>query len=164
MSTLKVNAVQTTGSKPILNSSGSVLQVVQGTDSTQRSTTSGTFADTNLSVTITPTSTSSKVLVTWSHQVGSQSNNSIRGAIRLLRDSTVIASWNPVTFVNTGQPNGDSSCSSATYLDSPGTTSAVTYKTQFSKYGGGSYGETFYINQLQDSIQSVGIIIAQEIT
>lgn len=164
MSTLKVNSVQTTSSKPILNSSGSVLQVVQGTDSTTRSTTSGTFSDTNLSVTITPSSTSSKVLVTWTHTCTSQSNNSIRGAIRLLRNGTVIASWNPVTYVNTGQPNGDSSCSSATYLDPPATTSAVTYKTQFARYGAGSYGETFFVNQLSDSIQSVGTIIAQEIT
>jgi len=92
-----------------------------------------------------------------------QSNNSIRGAIRLLRGSTVLASWNPVIFVNTGQPNGDACLASGTYLDSPATTGATTYKTQFAKYGSGSYSEVFYLNSLTDSIQSDGRIVVTEI-
>ena len=43
-----------------------ILQVVRATDSTARSTTSTSFVDANISVTITPTSSSSDVLLIWS--------------------------------------------------------------------------------------------------
>ena len=44
---------------------GSVLQVVQGSYSTQTTTTSTTYVTTNLSATITPTSASSKILINY---------------------------------------------------------------------------------------------------
>jgi hypothetical protein len=45
MSTIKTNAIQTVAGKPILNSTGSILQVVQTVDNVVSTTTSGTFND-----------------------------------------------------------------------------------------------------------------------
>ena len=66
MSTLKVNQVQTTAGKPILNSTGSVLQVVSTNTfglSGELSTSSASYVTTGVSVTIAPTSATSKLFV-----------------------------------------------------------------------------------------------------
>ncbi len=119
-----------------LNSSsmptGSVLQVVGGTYSGQKNSSSSTFADTGLTATITPTSSSSKVLVIA--QISScftDTNTGTELDINLLRDSTqIIASMGGRggNSLTTGDALGTVSCS---YLDSPATTSATTYKCQF---------------------------------
>ena len=66
MSTLKVNQIQTTAGKPILNSTGSILQVVSTSTiglSGDISTSSATYVNTGVSVTITPISSTSKLFV-----------------------------------------------------------------------------------------------------
>ena len=74
---------------------GHILQVVQGTFSTQSSSTSSTHADTGLSVAITPKSTSSKVLVLMLHHTKIQrSTTSANATVKLLRDSTEIENAN----------------------------------------------------------------------
>jgi hypothetical protein len=68
MSTLRANAIQTVAGKPILNSTGSVIQVVVSNTTGvggEITTTSGSLVTTGLSVTITPTSSSSKLLVSF---------------------------------------------------------------------------------------------------
>ena len=63
-SLLKVNEIQTVAGKPILNSTGSILQVKSVTKTDATSTSSQTFGDVSgLSISITPSSTSSKILV-----------------------------------------------------------------------------------------------------
>ena len=114
---------------------GKVLQVVQDTDTSGFSTASTTFQDTGLSVTITPSSASSKVLITVAginaYVSHSGSQTSASGAFRLVRTSTqlqytnigalsVASSSGPLYY---GNPNFG-------YLDSPATTSATTYKVQ----------------------------------
>ena len=115
---------------------GSVLQVVQGSTSVQVNTTSATFTDTGLSVSITPSSASSKVFVMAVHQGCGKygANNSL--ALNLLRDSTQIHTGG-TKGVNSND-TGESWVGSYTlsYLDSPSTTSAVTYKTQLSNVTG----------------------------
>ena len=70
---------------------GSVLQVVQATTSTNVSVTTGGYTDTTLSATITPTSSSSKILVLVNQQfVLSGGSGSQYGGVRLLRGSTII--------------------------------------------------------------------------
>ena len=110
---------------------GSVLQVVNATYGTQTSTTSSTFSDTGLTATITPTSTTSKILVIVSQ------NGCFKGAgntylqLRLLRNSTTIINLESLgNYSNTSVTMGVNA-SSTNYLDSPATTSATTYKTQF---------------------------------
>jgi hypothetical protein len=66
MSTLRVDQIQTTAGKPILNSTGSILQIVNSNTlgfPAEITTTSSTYVTTGLSVTITPTSSTSKLLV-----------------------------------------------------------------------------------------------------
>jgi hypothetical protein len=108
---------------------GSVLQVVNATYSTQSSVSNSTPTDTGLTATITPTSASSNILVFVS-QTGLQKNSSnLRLQLQLLRNSTVIDIFD-VEQLYTADTTGAAGCSSTTYLDSPATISATTYKTQ----------------------------------
>jgi hypothetical protein len=109
---------------------GSVLQIINATYSTETSNSSSTYADTNLTATITPTNASSKILV-FVCQVGLAKSNNEGVRLRLLRGATIIVQMETAAaFTNTTTTNRVGG-SSATYLDSPATTSAVTYKTMF---------------------------------
>ena len=126
-----------TGSQSIPKSTlptGSVLQVVSATYSTTVTIASTSFVDTGLSCSITPTSSSSKILVLTSQPglcvIGSNASRS--NYIQLLRSSTAIFNWNWETNGAVGA-NGfrvDPYLANISYLDSPATTSSVTYKTQ----------------------------------
>ena len=109
-----------------------ILQVVQGTATTRTSSSTQTFADTTLSASITPSSASSKILVIASQQGLRKSNGNANNAIRLrlMRDSTVINGIANALFFSGTAVEMRGSCT-AVYLDSPATTSATTYKTQF---------------------------------
>jgi hypothetical protein len=108
---------------------GKVLQVIYGSTSTQTSNSTSTYADTTLSATITPSSATSKVLVLVS-QNGVSKDNNTGVQLRLLRGATSILVFaGSVGFQNaSGRLDAAASCG---YLDSPATTSATTYKTQF---------------------------------
>ena len=118
---------------------GSVIQVTQGMTNTQVNTTSTTHVDTGLSATITPTSTSSKILVTVTQQLNAASSGRNAGAdVKLLRGSTTILdNGNNLGYgsfyrdINiSGITNIDTGAVVAfSYIDSPSTTSATTYKT-----------------------------------
>lgn len=112
---------------------GKVLQVVQDTTTTQESTGSTSFVDTALSLAITPSAASSKILciVNANAQIQKGSDTYIEGEINLVRTSTEIA--------KVGSAAGQGTSNEAifnrqnltiTYLDSPNTTSATTYKVQ----------------------------------
>ena len=138
-SIIKVDQIQLAdGSTPTagdlgLNTTGSVLQVVSSYYTTATSVTSSTFTDIGLSVSITPTSTSNKILVLTSVAQSTSAGDTV---IRMVRDSTVIGEGTTGTVFNgiAGQSSGSyanaSVSSSANYLDSPSTTSSVTYKIQ----------------------------------
>jgi len=130
---------QSNGStKATLNSSGfsypgGVLQVVTGSTSTSISTNGTTYLDTGLSATITPTSATSKILVLIS-QNGITKGPGANGAglkLQLLRNSTVLIKIQGYAgYTESSSYNWIGGVSSG-YLDSPATTSATTYKTQF---------------------------------
>jgi hypothetical protein len=121
--------------------SGSVAQVVTGTTSTEVSSTSATYVDTNLTATITPRYASSKILIIVDQFVRLLPGGGTpgTGSLQILRNATTV--WTP------GQPYALTSnvdnrlVFSMNYLDSPATTSATTYKTQFARYDG-----TIYVN------------------
>jgi hypothetical protein len=133
---LTVDSGEATGVKwaaPAGGGGGKVLQVVNATYSTQASSSSSTFTDTGLTATITPTSASSKVLIFVSQSgLGKTAANSgTHGALKLLRSSTDLAVFETqFGFTNSALENNIGSAS-ITYLDSPATTSATIYKTQF---------------------------------
>ena len=113
---------------------GAVLQVVSTTKTDTFSTTSITFVDvTGLSVSITPTSATSKILVIATVPVGHASSRVAR--VNLVRNSTTINQPTPSqTFSATKNgyiATGDTTPSADFhYLDSPATTSSTTYKIQ----------------------------------
>jgi hypothetical protein len=112
---------------------GKVLQVIYGSTTTQTTNATTTFADTTLSATITPSSTSSKVLVLVS-QNGVLSTTAATGVkLRLLRGATTIVTFSGALGYNSTSTTRNDLAGSVSYLDSPSTTSATTYKTQFAQ-------------------------------
>jgi hypothetical protein len=117
---------------------GNVIQVVNATYSTAATTTSGTFQDTGLSATITPSFSSSKILVIWAIN-GVYSGTGIGVETNLVRTSTqIVYTENLAAREGTGSADAGSGTSGGTYLDSPATTSATTYKCQYRSRNGSS--------------------------
>jgi len=109
-----------------------VIQVESATYSTQTSNNTGSYVDTGLTASITPTSTSSKVLVLVSQNgcyLGSVASNNF-GRVQLLRGASALAVIGNEIGESISSAGGLTSVS-AMYLDSPSTTSSTTYKTQF---------------------------------
>jgi hypothetical protein len=135
-------ASKLTGQVPDANApSGSVIQVVSVKDTSSYTTTSGTFAS-FLSLSITPSSSSSKILCHIT--VGEPDRSDGFGKIDIYRNSTSI--FEVCDEFGRGINNGNESHHSgwgATVLDSPATTSSITYSLQFAIGAGG--GATFRI-------------------
>jgi hypothetical protein len=119
---------------------GKILQVVTATTSTSTSNATNTYADTTLTANITPSSASSRVMVFVMHPYTTiKAAQEVSIDIQLLRDATVI--HNPPSGVNSFFLGGAASSAftniehfgilNFSILDSPATTSAITYKTQF---------------------------------
>ena len=145
------------GTSAVQASSAKVLQVVNVGYGTYTEITSTSYVDSGLSASITPSSASNKILV-----IVSQSINPVGGAsvgygiqvnagVRLLRGATTLIT--PDSDSGGKYTTGYSSSSgtlaqwtitSMNYLDSPATTSSVTYKTQIAK--GTSGMGTIYAN------------------
>ena len=136
MSELRTNRIVPRDGLPS-GSSGGIIQVKSTTKTDTFVTTSTSFVDiTGLSVSITPTRADSKILVTY-HTNASMEDDGYRGGLRLMRDSTAIfvgdANGSRIQLSNhlveaTGTQQQFSY--SGQTLDSPSSTSAVTYKLQ----------------------------------
>lgn len=110
---------------------GKVLQVVYASYSTATTNTSGTASDTGLTATITPTLSTSKILVLVQQNGCSKSAAAIYMSAFIYRGATNLLQFG-ANYMQTG--NNDSmnfGGIGASYLDSPATTSATTYKTVF---------------------------------
>jgi hypothetical protein len=134
---------------------GNVIQVVQATTQTIVINSTTTYADSGLTASITPTSSSSKVLVLVSQSfyltIGTGSSQ--YGGFQIVRNSTAIytPAQDGTSSFDYGVGVGNSTSVSlftrysACYLDSPATTSATTYKTQMRIYyptsGGAIYAQ-----------------------
>ena len=130
---------------------GSVLQVVNANTTTQISSSSNVLTDTGLTASITPLFSSSKVIVLITHgaisRIAYASPSAVAMEIVLLRGSTQLA------FLGKGLMHQSYSAQAGSgtgylefagpaisFLDSPATTSAVTYKTQFRNSIGSTNG------------------------
>lgn len=124
-----------TGFDPSASGFGKVLQVVRATDTTTRTTTSSSFVDANISVTITPQKNTSAILLIWtflgaqtntdayfSAQISDSSNNAVSGA-------QAADFWSVVNWVEYITIFGYST---------PATTAATTYKGRFRRITAGT--------------------------
>lgn len=127
---------------------GQVLQVVTSFVNTVASTGSTTPVTTGLSVSITPKSATSKILVLTDAKIGGTSGN-LRFAA-LAKNGSLISQGATSGGRQLGALEFDGSSNALTvfplsscYVDSPATTSAVTYAVYFWVYANG----TVYLNQ-----------------
>jgi len=115
---------------------GKVLQVLVNEYATATTIATTTYTDVGLSQAITPSSTSSKILCIWTMQATIVSD---RGwGVQLVRDSTNIYTSNNLYDVYMPSSTGSRLRGSYIHLDSPNTTSSVTYKVQVATYASGS--------------------------
>lgn len=124
---------------------GAVLQVLNYAYSTQISTTSSSFSDVGLAVTITPISASSKILVfVEANGLYTQSSSTTSAiSLQLVRNSTVLSIFEAIAGYKGSAIELGVGGSSISYLDSPATTSATTYKLQIAST---LAGKTAYVN------------------
>ena len=135
-------------------SAGQVIQVLSATDSTQRTTSSGSFVtgSNTLSVTITPSAAANKIIIIATFTVYADSGE--QGTYTIYRDSTNLGNGNSgMAFYASG---GFYEGSSMSYLDSPNTTSARTYQVYFRRP---SASQSAYLN----ANNAQGSIICMEV-
>ena len=120
---------------------GKILQVVHQNLTTQMSTTSTSYVDTGLTASITPSATTSKVLIILS--IAAIINHDHNGYLRLLRGSTEINSGSGGDTNSMFGINGNSTAfryapvmHTSNFYDTPSTTSATTYKVQVRSHAG----------------------------
>jgi hypothetical protein len=155
---------------PTAATAGAVLQIVSTTKTTVFSMASATFATvTGLTATITPSSNTSKILVMATVSgVGTDVSGAGDTGYQILRDSTAIAlntdsSQQRFTGQLSRRATGSAAASvfSATnFLDSPATTSAVTYAIQVRSH----VASTVYVNRDADGTGSVSSITLFEVS
>jgi hypothetical protein len=111
---------------------GKVLQVIFGSTTTEVTNSTSTYSDTGCTVSITPSSASSRIMLIINHNGWNKSSADVGNFIetQLLRGAT------QVMFVSNGNRTSDQTLDltvtqTLMYVDSPSTTSATTYKTQF---------------------------------
>ena len=112
--------------------SGHIIQVVQGSATASLELTSASFVTTGLSAAITPTATSSKILVTYHICYDSDANGTAAHYALYAGGSSII---DKVHYIH-GASSRVISTSSMMYLHSPNTTSATTYELMAKKMSG----------------------------
>jgi hypothetical protein len=135
-----------------------VKQITFGTLKATASTSSTTFTDTGLSASITPTSASSKIMVTANVSLAPMASGGIfltltDGSNTILLDPTSSGSRSKVFSRIEGDTAGQYTMFAQTlqFVDSPGSTSAKTYKIRWFVSGG-----TGYINRMTTDSDSDG--------
>ena len=183
-SILKVDQLQDSGGNNLVTSNGSgvitssafgkVLQVVSTTktDSFSASIASGSSADiTGLSLSITPSSSSSKVLILLT--VNGHNGSEPGPYINVKRNGTVVAShddegsvsYDTILAGDVGPTtSGTSASTTGVILDSPSTTSAITYQATI--ISASTITRTHYVNRPKTTGKNYGIstITAMEIS
>jgi hypothetical protein len=115
---------------------GKVLQVVQGTKSGSTFTTSATYATSNVFATITPTLNTSKVMVIASSPCCYQQSGGLR--VSLYRGTSGNGSGSEVVEIGNGNLDGHNLGSTVNWLDSPASTSALSYTLMQKSVNGSS--------------------------
>lgn len=134
MSILKVNTIQKKDGTafPL----GKIGQVFHTTTSTQLALTTSSFVDVGLEQAITPSSTSSKILIFVNlHSKFNDTGQNGAYTIKMLRDSTQIYTGGQSYEIVSETINASGQHKDGwTFLDSPSSTSSITFKVQVSTY------------------------------
>jgi hypothetical protein len=119
-------------------SAGKLLQVVSATTATEVINTSTSYVDTGLTASITPSASTSKILVLTQQVLAIGGTADAQASLRLLRGATQL--MNPANYEvyldGRTQITQIKVVANLAFLDSPSTTSSTTYKTQMVKNGG----------------------------
>lgn len=160
-----VAASTLTGTQTIPKSTlptGCILQVVQGVDTTFRSTNSNWPVASGFGTSITPTSATSKILVTMNIQfyLNNGANTNKIGILGIYRSSTYLMGQR--VSVNANYAAGDYFLpATLVYLDSPATTSSTTYNFYWGRYDTANFPNTL---NMGDGLPAVGGIQPSTIT
>ena len=144
---------------------GTIVQVVQATSTGGVTVNTTTYTDTSLTASITPTSSSNKILI-----MINQAYVYLRSAVdqgmgvRIVRDSTTV--WTSVQsgtgpyydYVdNSTEHDG---YATIVYLDSPATTSSTTYKTQGRPWNTSNTGRVIFNpgGAVADSVSTITLM------
>jgi len=130
-----------------------IKQIVTGTTTTQVDVSSTSFSDTGLTASITPKTTSSKILVLVSQAV-SHNSRSV-GQLKLLRGASDL--WD---HIDQGDEDNMRAYHFIPHLDSPNSTSSLTYKTQMARH---DQSGTININRNDDGETAKSTIILIEV-
>ena len=150
MSQLQCNSIVPIGGIPAGASGGGIIQCVQATSTaTNGSSYSGSTWQTILSASITPRSTSNKILIFSKSTIGNSSTGALEAGQRVIRGVTVIdvadalgsrIQASSINYVMGSAYNTNTAM--GVYIDSPATTSSTTYNLQFYC----SENQAFYVN------------------
>ena len=141
---LNNNSISAVSALPSGIDTGKVGQVVQSVLTTKVASTSTSFTDIGLSVAITPSATSSKILVSCALMLGSGASSS-HNFYQMLRGSTVLQ----LPQQNRTSDDGANRSYVSELLDSPSSTSELTYKIQCKA----EYNE-FFVNRNGSNTQN----------
>ena len=129
-------AVLTAAQQNDLRGAFRVLQVISATYATQTGSASATYVTTGLTASITPQATTNKILVSVSVPLSTSATGDTNG-VRLVRTiggtTTVLATWTYALYNSAGFNYGQFA---APWVDSPSSTSAITYTLQFARTAG----------------------------
>ena len=156
MSTLKVNAVTNVAGNVDISGVGKILQIKFAEYGTTTTNTTTSYADTGLTASITPSSSSNKiqVIVTQPYRIGRASASDASGAIQLYRslsgtETSITSNQGYLLYFDAaglGTSHGVYfyNVYGVSYQDSPNTTSAVTYLTKARTYSSSTDIKTQY--------------------
>ena len=139
MSELRTNRIVPRDGLPA-GASGGIIQMVQDEVTSFFQTSSSSYVDTGLSASITPTSSSNKILVNMALGVYGGATDTLRVNAQVLRGSTQVWYTRDLYFRSGSAFKGVQSA--IQFIDSPATTSSTTYKLQV-KCESVSGGSTF---------------------
>ena len=145
MAIIKLNATQgLTGTLPAVSGAnltnidaGKILQVVQGLSSSVVTTTSSSYVTSGLSAAITPSATSSKILINVNHFMNNGGGNGEMICTIYKGSSNIITAGSSDCYAqNFNSAGRQDTQGSFSFLDSPSTTNATTYTMYFLAQGG----------------------------
>ena len=144
-STLKADKIEgVTASGTVQMPAGHVIQLVTNEYSTANAIASTTYVDSGLTCQITPKFSTSKIFIQCNMHFRTQHpTTDSGGGWKIFRDSTNVKSSTVNYSIYIYDEGGDAiefrGWQAWNFLDSPSTTSQITYKVQLAKYGGGIF-------------------------